>query len=46
MRGGVGCASAVLGRDLLAEVQGGRVFGDPSKLTGGGQDWDPWEASR
>jgi hypothetical protein len=46
MRGGVGCASAVLDRDLWSEVTAGRVFGDPSKLSGGGPDWDPWEASR
>ncbi|OGO52709.1 MAG: hypothetical protein A2148_11150 [Chloroflexi bacterium RBG_16_68_14] len=46
MRGGVGCASVVLGRDLMAEVEGGQVFGDPSKLTAGGPGWDPWEASR
>jgi phytoene dehydrogenase-like protein len=46
LRGGVGTASAVLGRDLWAEVQSGAVFGDPSKLTGGGPGWDPWEASR
>ncbi len=46
MRGGVGCASAVLGRDLHSEVAAGRVFGDPAKLTGGGPDWDPWQVSR
>jgi len=46
MRGGVGCASAILGRDLQSEVAAGRVFGDPAKLTGGGPDWDPWQASR
>ncbi len=46
MRGGVGCASAVLDRDLWSEVEAGRVFGDPAKLTGGGPDWDPWQASR
>jgi len=46
MRGGVGCASAVLGRDLTEEVEAGRVFGDPSKLTSTGPDWDAWEASR
>ena len=46
MRGGVGCASAVLGRDLQSEVDAGRVFGDPAKLSGGGPDWDPWQASR
>jgi all-trans-retinol 13,14-reductase len=46
MRGGVGCASAVLGRDLQSEIAAGKVFGDPAKLTGGGPDWDPWQASR
>ena len=46
MRGGVGCASAVLGRDLQSEVTAGRVFGDPARLSGGGPDWDPWQASR
>ncbi|KKL49020.1 hypothetical protein LCGC14_2319720, partial [marine sediment metagenome] len=28
------------------EVEAGRVFGDPAKLSGGGPDWDPWQASR
>lgn len=46
MRGGVGCASAILGRDLWSELTEGRIFGDPTKLTGGGPDWDPWQASR
>lgn len=46
MRGGVGCASAILGRDLQSEVAAGRVFGDPARLSGGGPDWDPWQASR
>lgn len=46
MRGGVGCASAVLGRDLQSEVAGGAIFGNPTKLTAGGPGWDPWEASR
>ncbi len=46
MAGGIACASAVLGRDLSGEVVAGKVFGDPSRLTGGGPDWDPWEASR
>ncbi len=46
IRGGVGTASLVAGRDLLAEVAAGAVFGDPSKLTAGGPGWDPWEASR
>ena len=46
LRGGVGTASAVLRRDLWDEVRSGAVFGDPSKLAGGGPGWDPWEASR
>lgn len=46
MRGGVGCASAVLGRDLAAEAAAGTVYGDPSRLTVIGPGWDPWEASR
>ncbi|MEX0799706.1 MAG: NAD(P)/FAD-dependent oxidoreductase [Dehalococcoidia bacterium] len=46
MRGGVGCAGAILGRDLYSEVADGSVFGDTSKLSGGGPGWDPWEASR
>ena len=46
MRGGVGCASAVLDRDLMSDVESGQVFGDPSKLEGGGPGWDAWEASR
>jgi phytoene dehydrogenase-like protein len=43
MRGGVACAGAVLGRDLMREVMGGRVFGKPV-LAGAGRD--PWRASR
>jgi phytoene dehydrogenase-like protein len=46
MRGGVGTASAVLGRDLMREVEQGRVFADPARLAGGGPDWDPWRFSR
>jgi all-trans-retinol 13,14-reductase len=46
MRGGVGTASAVLGRDLMREVEQGRVFADPARLAGGGPDWDPWQFSR
>lgn len=46
MAGGVGTASSVLRRDLLAEVRAGSVFGDPSRLTAGGPDWDPLEACR
>ncbi len=46
MAGGVASASSVLGRDLLGELRGGRVFGDPALITAGGEDWDPFLASR
>jgi phytoene desaturase len=45
---GVGTAGAILGRpDLLKEVRDGTtVFGDPSKITAGGPDWDPLMSCR
>lgn len=46
MLGGIGCASAILRRNLLEEIRGGRVYGDPSKLTPRGPDWDPLLVSR
>ena len=46
MRGGIACAGAILGRDLMGEVMAGRVFGDPGALAGAGAGWDPWQASR
>ncbi len=46
MNGGVGTASAILGRDLHRDIRSGRVFGDPTKLTAGGEGWDPLAASR
>ncbi len=46
MTGGVGAASAVLGRNLRAQIRSGRVFGDPSRLSAGGPGWDALEASR
>jgi hypothetical protein len=46
MTGGVAAASAVLGRDLRAEIARGEVFGDPSALTAGGEGWDALEACR
>jgi all-trans-retinol 13,14-reductase len=46
MTGGVGTASAVLRRDLFAEIRSGRVFGDPARLTAGGPGWDPLMASK
>jgi all-trans-retinol 13,14-reductase len=42
MRGGVGTASAVLGRDLMREVEQGRVYGDPAKLAANDASGDPW----
>ncbi len=46
MVGGVGCASAILHRGLLEEIKTGSVYGDSSKLTARGPDWDPLLASR
>lgn len=46
MAGGVESASAVAGRNLRREVEAGAVFGDPSKLTAGGEGWDALEACR
>ncbi|HNF83941.1 MAG TPA: hypothetical protein PLE13_08145, partial [Solirubrobacterales bacterium] len=46
MSGGVESASAVLGRNLRAEVAGGEVFGEPAILTSGGEGWDALEACR
>lgn len=46
IKGGIATASAVAGRDLMAEVRDGRVFADPAKLPDRGREWDPWEASR
>ncbi len=46
MNGGLASASAVLGRNLRAEVAEGAVFGDPEALTAGGEGWDALEACR
>jgi len=46
MASGVESASAVAGRNLRREVEEGAVFGDPSKLTAGGEGWDALEACR
>lgn len=46
LSGGVGAASAVLGRNLRAEVEAGRIFGDPTLLPVRGPDWDPLMACR
>jgi len=44
MRRGVGTASMVAGRDLMAEVAAGTVLGNPADLPPMGRD--PWESSR
>jgi hypothetical protein len=46
MTGGLATASAILGRDLRAEIARGEVFGDPAALTAGGEGWDALEACR
>lgn len=46
MLGGRDAAGALLGRNLQVEVDEGQVFGDPSKLTAGGEGWDALEACR
>ena len=46
MTGGVASASAVLGKNLRAEIAKGEVFGDPEALTAGGEGWDALEACR
>ena len=46
LRGGVGTASAILGRDLLKAFHAGEVLADPASLPPHGPDWDPFDASR
>jgi phytoene dehydrogenase-like protein len=46
LRGGVATASAILDRDLWAEIRRGEVFGDPGRLSAGGEGWDPFIASK
>lgn len=46
MISGTQAAGAVLGRNLVAEVRSGRVFGDPAGLPDHGPDWDPLKDSR
>ncbi len=46
MHSGIYAASAILGRDLSAEIRDGLVLGDRSKLTPIDADWDPLRASR
>jgi ferredoxin--NADP+ reductase len=46
LRGGVGTAGQILGRDLLAEFRDGKVLADASALPDHGPDWDPFFVSR
>jgi ferredoxin--NADP+ reductase len=46
MRGGVGTASHILGRDLMKDFHAGRVIVDRASLPDHGPDWDPFDASR
>ncbi|WP_354701953.1 hypothetical protein DSM112329_02295 [Paraconexibacter sp. AEG42_29] len=46
LRGGVGTASAILGRDLMAAFHGGEVLVDPAALPEHGPDWDPFMVCR
>jgi phytoene dehydrogenase-like protein len=46
MHSGIYAASAILGRDLSAQIAAGAVLGDPARLTPVGADWDPLNVSR
>lgn len=46
LRGGVGTASEILGRDLLKEFHAGTVIADRAALPDHGPDWDPFMVSR
>lgn len=46
LRGGVGVAGRILGRDLLAEFRRGTVLTDVSALPAHGPDWDPFFVCR
>ena len=46
LRGGVGTASQILGRDLLKDFHAGRVITDRAALPVHGPDWDPFQACR
>jgi phytoene dehydrogenase-like protein len=45
-RSGAACASAILGRQVLAEVAGGARFGNPALLPERPPGWDPLRVSR
>lgn len=46
MRGGVGTASAIVGRDLMRAFHDGEVIADPRALPDHGPDWDPFFVCR
>lgn len=46
LRGGVGTASHILGRDLLKAFWAGEVISDPAALPAHGPDWDPFDVCR
>jgi ferredoxin--NADP+ reductase len=46
LRGGVGTASHILGRDLFREFHEGIVITDRSALPVHGADWDPFQSCR
>jgi ferredoxin--NADP+ reductase len=43
---GMHAAAAVLNRDLDAEIHAGKIYGDSSRLTPVGKDWDALKLSR
>jgi phytoene dehydrogenase-like protein len=46
MISGVHAASAIVGRDLAAEIHAGAVIADPARLVAWGPDFDPLDACR
>lgn len=46
INGGAGTAGAILGRNLIAEMKAGEVYGDPSLIPPDGEDWDPLAVSK
>lgn len=45
LRSGVAAAGAVLGRNLMRDIAGGEVPGNPDRLPPVRADWDPWRGS-
>jgi ferredoxin--NADP+ reductase len=46
LRGGVGTASEILGRDLYANFHKGKIIVDPCVLPMHGGGWDPFQVCR